>query len=168
LNQLVSETKKLLDDQFSREVEVQLELAPVLPQVTVISELIQQMLLNLVLNSADAMSGQGQIVLRTGCLDRLPQSLVLHPAAALQYVYISVADTGCGIASEIMPRIFEPFFTTKAFSSRRGTGLGLSMVYEIAKEMGFGLMAESVPGKGSAFTILLPTEAMLSSTESRT
>ena len=78
------------------------------------------------------------------------------PADAPLFVYISVQDSGCGIAPEILPRIFEPFFTTKAFSTRRGTGLGLSMVYEIAKEMGFGLKVESVPGKGSTFTVLLP------------
>ena len=59
-----------------------------------------------------------------------------------------------------MARIFEPFFTTKALSTRRGTGLGLSMVYEISKEMGFGLTVDSIQGKGSTFTILLPVEEL--------
>jgi signal transduction histidine kinase len=69
---------------------------------------------------------------------------------------ISVLDQGGGIAPEIKSRIFEPFFTTKAMSTRRGTGLGLSMVYELAKKMGAGLAVQSVVGQGSDFTLILP------------
>jgi signal transduction histidine kinase len=155
VNQLMSETSRLLGDQFGHDVALRLELAPALPRVKGAAELIQQILLNLVLNAADAMGGRGQIVLHSGALDRLPPHLVVVPADAPQFVYVSVRDSGCGIAPEILPRIFEPFFTTKAFSTRRGTGLGLSMVYEIAKEMGFGLKVESEPGKGSTFTVIL-------------
>jgi hypothetical protein len=59
-------------------------------------------------------------------------------------------------ASENLPRIFEPFFTTKALSTRRGTGLGLSMVYELAKKLGAGLAVRSVVGQGSTFTLIVP------------
>jgi signal transduction histidine kinase len=114
------------------------------------------MLLNFIINAVEAMGGQGQIVLRTALLDRLPDNLALAPAAAGQYVCAAVQDSGCGIASAILPRIFEPFFTTKAFSTKRGTGLGLSMVYEMAKELGFGLGVESAEGQGSTFMILMP------------
>jgi signal transduction histidine kinase len=89
-------------------------------------------------------------------LKRLPEDLVLAPAQADEYVFIAVQDEGCGIAPQILPRIFEPFFTTKAFSTQRGTGLGLSMVYESAKEMGCGLRVETALGKGSTFTIIIP------------
>ena len=156
VNHLISETSRLLGDQFGHEVTLRLELAPDLPRVKGSGELIQQILLNLVLNAADAMGGRGQIVLHSSALDHLSPHLVLVPVDARQYVSVSVRDSGCGIAPEILPRIFEPFFTTKAFSTRRGTGLGLSMVYEIAKEMGFGLKVESEPGKGSTFTVILP------------
>jgi len=71
-------------------------------------------------------------------------------------VTLSVADTGGGIAPEVLSRVFEPFFTTKALSSKRGTGLGLSMVYELAKEMGYGLHVRSAVGQGSEFTIIVP------------
>jgi signal transduction histidine kinase len=59
-----------------------------------------------------------------------------------------------------MPRIFEPFFTTKAMSVRRGTGLGLSMVYELARKMEAGLAVESVVDEGSNFTLILPVKEL--------
>ena len=71
---------------------------------------------------------------------------------------LSVKDFGCGIAPENLPRIFEPFFTTKAFSTRRGTGLGLSMVYRLAEKMEAGLAVDSVANKGSVFTLILPAK----------
>jgi signal transduction histidine kinase len=80
----------------------------------------------------------------------------LTPAVASAYILVSVRDTGSGIAPEIKARIFEPFFTTKALSTKRGTGLGLSMVYELAKKMEAGLAVESVVGQGSTFTLILP------------
>ena len=57
--------------------------------------------------------------------------------------------------SDIVARIFEPFFTTKSLSARRGTGLGLSMVYELAKEFGYGLSVESKQGEGSVFSLYI-------------
>lgn len=156
VNQLVAETKKLLGDQFQHEMTLRFEPAAALPRVRGVGELIQQMLLNLILNAADAMSGHGVITLRTGLLERAPSDPVLPPLGGPPLVYLSVRDQGSGMSPEILPRIFEPFFTTKAFSTRRGTGLGLSMVYEIAKELGYGLMVESSPGAGSTFTILVP------------
>jgi signal transduction histidine kinase len=110
----------------------------------------------LLFNAADALGGQGEIRLRAERYQALPADLVLAPAPAPQYVAIHVQDAGQGIAPEILPRIFEPFFTTKALSTRHGTGLGLTMVYEIAKELGFGLQVESAVGQGTVFTLLLP------------
>jgi len=66
-----------------------------------------------------------------------------------------VQDFGCGILPENLPRIFEPFFTTKALSARRGTGLGLSMVYELARKLEAGLSVESIVDVGSTFTLIL-------------
>ena len=73
-------------------------------------------------------------------------------------VVIDISDTGSGIPPEVLPRIFEPFFTTKALSVRRGTGLGLSMVYELAKKMEAGLAVESIVDEGSTFTLFLPVQ----------
>jgi signal transduction histidine kinase len=88
---------------------------------------------------------------------------VLTPAAAPGYVAVSVQDHGCGIPPENLPRIFEPFFTTKAMSTKRGTGLGLSMAYELAKKMGAGLAVQSVLHEGSTFTLILPVASGVAS-----
>jgi len=80
------------------------------------------------------------------------------PRLGRAYASITVQDFGCGIPQENLPRIFEPFFTTKAFSSRRGTGLGLSMVYELSKKMDAGIAVESVVDQGSSFTLVVPIQ----------
>jgi len=156
LNAVTADTIKLLGDRFLREVEVKYEPATGLPQVHASKNFIQQILLNIVFNAAEAMTVRKQIILSTQKLERLPADLVLAPVSAHNYVSVSVRDSGCGIAPENLPRIFEPFFTTKALSTRRGTGLGLSMVYELAKKMGAGLAVESAVDQGSTFTLILP------------
>jgi signal transduction histidine kinase len=94
--------------------------------------------------------------IETRLQNKLPAELVLAPAAAEAYLSITVQDFGCGIPSENLPRIFEPFFTTKGLSAHRGTGLGLSMVYELAKNLSAGISVESVVERGSTFTLILP------------
>jgi signal transduction histidine kinase/ligand-binding sensor domain-containing protein len=156
VNHIVREVVRLLGDRFLDGVTVRLDLQKPLPPVRASGDLVQQMLLNLAVNAADAMNGHGEILLATNLIHSLPPGLVLEPSPAPGYVSISVVDHGSGVPPELLPRIFEPFFTTKAFSTKRGTGLGLSMVYEFAKEIGCGLRVESEPGKGSTFAIILP------------
>jgi signal transduction histidine kinase/ligand-binding sensor domain-containing protein len=156
LNAVLDDTLKLLGDRFLREVQVTLERAPALPEVTCSKDFIQQILLNLIFNAAESMAKRKQVVLATRLMDKPPASLVLAPASAAGYIAVSVRDSGCGISPENLPRIFEPFFTTKAFSARRGTGLGLSMVYELANKMEAGIAVESVVDQGSTFTLILP------------
>ncbi len=160
---VVEETARLLGDRFQREVRIRCALTADLPPVRAANDLMQQMLLNLILNAADAMNGAGEIVVKTGRLATLPPNPVLVPASSpAGHAFVSVCDHGCGIPPENLARIFEPFFTTKAFSSRRGTGLGLFTVYEFAKEMGHGVAVESEVGRGSIFTIILPLVENLS------
>jgi len=156
VNSVVEETIKLLGDRFRRDVAVEFVLETGLPKVLVSRDFIQQILLNLIFNAAEAMTGQRRVILSTSLIHQLPAGLALPPDASATYVTISVKDFGSGIVPEIMPRIFEPFFTTKAFSTRRGTGLGLSMVYELANQMKAGLAVESIVGRGSVFTLILP------------
>jgi signal transduction histidine kinase len=156
VNVVVADTMKLLGDRFLRSIEVKFERAENLPEILAPREFIQQILINFIFNAAEAMSGRKEIILATSLAERPPPDIFLAPAPAASFVLISVRDIGSGIAPEIMPRIFEPFFTTKAFSARRGTGLGLSMVYELAKKMSAGVAVNSVAGQGSTFTLILP------------
>jgi len=156
LNAVIADTIKLLGDRFLREAEVRFERGGELPEVSAPKEFVQQILLNFIFNAAEAQVDHKQITLTARTTRKLPPEIVLKPAPAPAYVLISVRDRGCGIAPEIKSRIFEPFFTTKALSTRRGRGLGLSMVYELAKKMEAGLAVESMPGRGSTFTLILP------------
>ncbi len=156
INDVADQTLKLLGDRFLREVEVWFEPGADLPRIPCARDFLQQILLNFIFNAAESMTSRRQIVLTTAAIDRLPAGVVIAPAQAPSYVLVSVKDTGCGIPVENMVRIFEPFFTTKALSARRGTGLGLSMVYELAKKMQAGLAVQSVVDQGSTFSVILP------------
>src|SRR5204863_7823110 len=81
---------------------------------------------------------------------------VLFPAPAPAFVELLVQDSGPGIPSNILPQIFDPFFTTKKVGSSRGTGLGLSMLYTMAREDGIGVAVATKPGRGTTFRLLLP------------
>jgi signal transduction histidine kinase len=158
VNLVIAETLKLLGDRFLHEVQISFERAPNLPVLAGSKDFIQQIILNFVLNAAESMGKQKRIILATRRLERVPADLVLSPVPAPGYISVSVRDFGCGILPENLPRVFEPFFTTKALSVRRGTGLGLSMVYELAKKMEAGLAVESVVDQGSLFTLILPVK----------
>jgi signal transduction histidine kinase len=153
---MVADTIKLLGDRFLREVEVKFEPAAGLPPVSASKDFLQQILLNFIFNAAEAMSGEKLITLSAHRTRVVPAGLALAPAEAAEYICIGVRDSGCGIPPENLARIFEPFFTTKALSTRRGTGLGLSMAYELSKKMEAGLAVESAVGQGSTFTLILP------------
>lgn len=154
--ELVEETIRLLADRFPPQVQVKYEKDGTPPPLTCSKGVIHQILLNLILNAVDACDGKGTVSLRTRVVKDPGAVLALAPEPAAAYVAIDVVDQGIGIAPESLPRIFEPFYTTKGFSSRRGTGLGLSMVYELAKGLGYGLAVQSKVGEGSVFTLLAP------------
>ncbi len=156
LNAVVNETLKLLGDRFLREVRIRFEPTEALPKFPGRPGFIQQILLNFVFNAAESMAGRKEIILKTSLLEDLPRSLALPPGTASSYLCVSVRDFGAGIAPEILPRIFEPFFTTKALSTRRGTGLGLSMAYELAVKMKAGLAVTTQMSEGSTFSLILP------------
>jgi signal transduction histidine kinase len=103
---------------------------------------IQQCLLNLIFNAIDAMPHGGTLTI-SGEIDE-----------SADLIRLTVADTGCGIDPEVLPRIFEPFYSTK--TDGKGSGLGLPMVYGIIHEHHGEVEVESEPGKGSTFRIKLP------------
>lgn len=113
---------------------------------------IQQVFLNLAINSKHAMPNGGAIAISTKLTDN--------------YVRIDFSDTGAGISPENLPRIFEPFFTTKMNeSSKSGTGLGLSVIYAIIERHGGKIEVSSEVNKGTTFTILLPNIQAVSKTQ---
>jgi len=156
VDEVVEDAVQLLGDRLPGEISISVDASPKLPPVRGNRELLQQIIVNLVLNAVDAMDGKGMLVLRCHRAHQLPEHWVLPPASASDYVIVTVEDNGCGITADNLSRIFEPFFTTKAFSTRHGTGLGLSMVYEFCKELGYGLNVRSELNRGTSFNIVIP------------
>jgi signal transduction histidine kinase len=112
-----------------------------IPDIQCLPTQLNQVILNLLVNAAQAMGeSRGQIAISSG--------------AEAEYIWIEVADTGPGIAPDILPRIFEPFFTTKEVG--KGTGLGLSLSYGIVQKHSGRLSVESTVGVGTTFRIELP------------
>ncbi|MBE7199030.1 MAG: response regulator, partial [Parafilimonas terrae] len=110
-------------------------------------------LVNMVVNARDAMDGEGTLTLRLGCGLSKP-AIRGHAGAPGPFAAVSLADTGNGIAPDVMTQIFEPFFTTKEVG--RGTGLGLSQVIGFAKQSGGDVDVQSELGRGTVFTLYLP------------
>jgi PAS domain S-box-containing protein len=116
---------------------------------------IQQVVLNLAVNAADAMPNGGRLDLGVKTVEADEAYLVQHPMLQPgNYAVLSVADTGIGMDNDTVAHLFEPFFTTKP--SGKGTGLGLATVYGIVKRNGGDIWVYSEPGSGSVFKVMLP------------
>jgi two-component system cell cycle sensor histidine kinase/response regulator CckA len=142
--------QRLLGETIQLECEPMRGTAPVLAD----GNSIGQVLINLAVNARDAMAegGQLQISTRRRCLDT--HSKGPHPDSRPgEFVQMTVADTGCGMDTQILSRIFEPFFTTKP--PGKGTGLGLSTVYGIIKQHGGWMEVESKPSVGTKVHVFL-------------
>ncbi|MEK6742146.1 MAG: PAS domain S-box protein [Nitrospirota bacterium] len=120
---------------------------------------IERILMNLIVNARDAMPSGGTIEVKTGIVDIDTDFTKKHDFGKPgTYAFLSVNDTGAGMDESVRKRIFEPFFSTKG--SGKGTGFGLSIVYDIVKDHNGYIAVASTPGQGSLFTVYLPlTEA---------
>ena len=143
--------KRLLGDHITFEVKA----APDLPPVLADLGMMEQVILNLSVNARDAMPKGGKLTVGIDAVaitnDDLQKNSEIRPG---QYVCLSVSDTGCGIAPELLPRIFDPFFTTKEIG--KGTGLGLATVYGIVKQHNGWVDVQSAANEGTTFRIFLP------------
>ncbi|NQT69440.1 MAG: PAS domain S-box protein [Desulfobacteraceae bacterium] len=143
VNQAISRTLFLLENQaLLHNIAIEKDLDASLPFVHGDSQQLNHLFMNIILNAVQAMEGKGRLIV---------QSYLLEDS---QRACIKISDTGPGIPTEILPHIFEPFVTTK--EEGEGTGLGLSLAYNIVEKHGGTIKAESRPGKGTSFVIELP------------
>jgi PAS domain S-box-containing protein len=144
LNVVVERLVKLCKRLIGEHIVLTTQLEPGLALIMADVGQIEQVIMNLVVNARDAMPRGGALTITT-CNTRTP---------AGGYVRLAVADTGEGMTDEVRARVFEPFFTTKP--QGQGSGLGLATAYGIVEQANGQIIVESAPGRGSAFTVLLP------------
>jgi len=150
----VNERVRSLEDMLRRTIGEHIDLALELTDEEVFATAdvnqLENVIINLVINARDALDDGGTIRIVT-------QRCIAHGEADVEdgdYVSITVADDGTGVAPELLDKVFEPFFTTKPIG--QGTGLGLSMTYGFARQSGGTARIESEPGVGTRLQILLP------------
>ncbi|MFO0843301.1 MAG: PAS domain S-box protein [Gemmataceae bacterium] len=158
LDQVVQEMVNLLGTVVSKKASLNLELEPATVEGDATQ--IRQVVMNLITNASDALEGQcGVIAVRTGVRRAgeadLRSAYLAHDLPAGEYACVEVADTGCGMAPETLPRIFDPFFSTKF----TGRGLGLAAVLGIVKGHRGAIKVDSARGQGTVFQVLLPAFA---------
>jgi PAS domain S-box-containing protein len=155
INAIVADMERLLRPLIGENIELVTRPASDLGRTRADAGQIEQVIMNLVVNSKDAMPKGGKITITTSNArldDDLPREYnYMKPGP---YILLSVADSGLGMDKETQVRIFEPFFTTK--EKGKGTGLGLSTVYGIIKQSGGYIFAQSELGRGTTFRIYLP------------
>jgi len=151
LKPLLRELEDFLRGALPKNIRVALEIAPDLKPVLGDPTQLHQVVLNLCLNARDAMPEGGELRITANPTTGKTSASSGEPRPIL----IRVSDTGVGIAPDIIDRIFDPFFTTK--ESGKGTGLGLATALGIVHGHGGQIQVESEPGRGSVFSVLLPT-----------
>ena len=155
LNSVISETKNMLRRLIGEDIELVVSLDPRLKNVKADPGQIEQVVMNLVVNSRDAMPNGGRLLIETANLSFSEDSPGRHDIIPVgSYVMLAVSDAGSGMSEEILVHIFEPFFTTKG--PGKGTGLGLSTVYGIVKQSGGYIWVYSELGVGTTVKIYLP------------
>ncbi|MEX5635107.1 ATP-binding protein [Parafrankia sp. FMc2] len=160
LNDLVRGLEAMLRRLIREDIDLVVILSPRPAVVRIDRGKLEQVLVNLVVNSRDAMPEGGRLLIRVDLLDEttpaygftMPRGTLTQP-----FVRLTVADTGHGMPDDVRARIFEPFFTTKPPGS--GTGLGLATVYGIVRQAEGTVGVDSVPGLGATFRVDLPASS---------
>jgi len=157
INRMVRDMGRLIQSSAGNHIEVKIELDDALPAVMADRAQMQQVVLNFIINAAEAIGSQpGEIQIKTKSVhadrEMLDSFYNGRHLAEGRYVSIQVSDTGCGMDEATQARIFDPFFTSK----EAGSGLGLSAVLGIVRGHKGGIQVESRPGEGSLFGMLLP------------
>lgn len=153
LNEVVDGISSLLGNLLPSGVELHLELSPQPVAVFVDRSQLEQVVINLVVNSRDAIDTTGSITIRTSV--GIPASVVHRVDAGSGWLQVS--DTGSGIPDDVRPHIFDPFFTTK--TPETGTGLGLATIYGIVSQSDGAIFVDSAVGVGTTVSVALPGAA---------
>jgi signal transduction histidine kinase len=148
---LLREMDEMMRRVLGPRARVVTDIEPALWSTTADPNQLNNVLLNLAINARDAMEGSGTLTIRAANIGHASKPAEV---AEGEYVMIEVADTGKGMAPEVLERAFEPFFTTKP--TGQGTGLGLSMAYGFVKQTGGEILLHSEPGQGTSVRIYLP------------
>ncbi len=160
-NQSINNVTNMLRRILGEDIQLQFKfsLQPIF--INADAGMMDQVLMNLAVNSRDAMPKGGQLIIETAAVD-FDETVSAQSAQARpgEFVCLSVSDNGCGIPPENLSRIFEPFFTTKEVG--RGTGLGLATLFGIVQQHRGWVNVYSEPGQGTTFRIYLPRVAKLS------
>jgi hypothetical protein len=155
LNSIVEEMGKLLPRLIGEDIELVVRPAEELGAIRADASQMEQIIMNLAVNSRDAMPNGGKLFIETRNADLDQTYTASHPLMKPgAYIQLTVSDTGCGMDEETQSHIFEPFFTTK--EKGKGTGLGLATVYGIVKQSGGFIWVYSELDKGTSFKIYLP------------
>jgi PAS domain S-box-containing protein len=161
LQEIVHEVNGLMEQRMAKgNIALEQDYPADLPLVFVDIHQMEQVFINLFINAIDAMPSGGKIAISAQARETVLEVVDrrgrrhLSPTGPALYVEVKVSDTGIGISKENLQTIFDPFFTTKS----QGSGLGLSIVYRIIEEHRAGIRVESEEGKGTTFTMLLPTQ----------
>ncbi|MCI0747699.1 MAG: response regulator [Verrucomicrobia subdivision 3 bacterium] len=155
LNVVLGNLAKMLHRLLGDDIALETKYAPELPAIEADTGMIEQIIVNLVVNSRDAMPRGGQLLITTMAV-QIDEAYAQQntEAWAGRFVALSVTDTGCGMSKETLDRIFEPFFTTKEVG--KGTGLGLATVYGIVKQHQGWIEVASELNIGTTFKIYFP------------
>ncbi|MEA3267317.1 MAG: PAS domain S-box protein [Candidatus Fermentibacteria bacterium] len=154
MNSIITDLEKLLKRTIPEDIGIHLLLSSDIPNVKADISQIEQVLMNLAVNSADAMPGGGALTLKTGIVSIEEEfNTQQDDVAPGRYLLLSVSDTGCGVTEETKKHMFEPFYSTKG---EQGTGLGLSTVQGIVMQHGGFVDVQDVPEGGTVFLVYLP------------
>ena len=154
VNKLVAAMSELLHRTLGESMRIETVLASGIWRVRVDANQLENALLNLAVNSRDAMPNGGSLTIETGNAHLDEAYASAHGIEPGQYVALAVTDTGTGMSDEVVRRAFEPFFTTKDIG--RGSGLGLSQVYGFIRQSGGHVKIYSEPGQGTTVKLYLP------------
>jgi len=153
LNDTVGSMRDLLQATMGGSVRIDTVLQPGLWPAMIDPTQIELVILNLAINARDAMEVGGSLTVETGNVT-LGEPLRPEEPPAGDYVMVAVTDTGSGMDEAVLAKVFEPFFTTKEVG--KGSGLGLSQVFGLAKQSGGGVRIDSAPGAGTSVRVFLP------------